>query len=284
MCLARMGNFQEIREILSINEIPQEPVSDSKKISEPLFNYLITDILSDPFARSSEFGFYSVLNLPFPCAAKTGTSFRFCDNWTVGYTKDYTLGVWVGNFDRSSMMKVSGITGAGPIFANVMYSLYQNKKLPEKIPPNQKDWSKLSSAPFLEKKPGPFCPSHLEEIIPLRDLADYEHSECHMHKPSSSTKARTVVPTEFKKWATPLGIEIIPSDQAAQPLVKIVHPQNRAVYYRLSNLRPEFQSIRFQAECSQPSVALRWLLNDQLLQKQVIPMNSCGRFVRGALH
>jgi len=267
MCLARTGNFQEIREILSINDIPRKEPNLSRIISQPIYNYLITDILSDPFARSSEFGFYSILNLPFHCAAKTGTSFRFCDNWTIGYTKDYTLGVWVGNFDHTSMMRVSGITGAGPIFANVMYSLYQNKEMPEKDSPPE-GLVKIVICPLSGKKPGPYCPSRLDEIIPRRDLPDYQKSECTMHQ-FSSPPARIVVPTEFKKWAAPLGIEIASSPTAGQYRVEIVHPKNNAVYYRLPNVKPEFQSVRFQAECSPSSTSLWWFLNNQLIQKTI---------------
>jgi len=94
-------------------------------------------MLSDHHARTAEFGFSSILNLPFPCTAKTGTSYKFCDNWTIGYTKDYTLGVWVGNFDHQPMLKVSGVSGAGPIFTNIMLQLYKERPRPDPfaIPP-----------------------------------------------------------------------------------------------------------------------------------------------------
>jgi penicillin-binding protein 1C len=264
LCLARMGNFQSVREVIDINEIFQPPISASKTISLPLFNYLVTDILSDPFARSTEFGFYSILNLPFPCAAKTGTSFRFCDNWTVGFTRDYTLGVWVGNFDHTSMMKVSGITGAGPIFANIIYSLYQNKTWPEKHEPPD-GLVKRDICPLSGKKPNRYCPSRLEEFILLRDLPEYESDECTMHLTDGNEK-KTVVPAEFRVWADQLGIESAarPEDRAA---VEIVHPKNKAVYYRLPNLKPEFQSIRFQAESCPNSFTLQWFINNQFLQK-----------------
>lgn len=279
LCLARMGDFQPVREMTEINDISQPPFSAAKTISLPMYNYLVTDIMSDPFARSSEFGFYSILNLPFPCAAKTGTSFRFCDNWTVGFTRDYTLGVWVGNFDHTSMMKVSGISGAGPIFANIMYSLYQNKAWPEKYDPPE-GMVKRVICPLSGKRPGKYCPSRLEEFIPLRDLPEYETDECTMHL-ADGNKSKTVVPAEFRVWADRLGIETAshPVDQA---VVEIVHPKNKAVYYRFANLKPEFQSIRLQAESYPDSAALHWFLNDHFLRKtsgtheflwQVIPGN-----------
>lgn len=86
--------------------------------------WLIADILSDNQAREMAFGTRSVLRLPFRCAVKTGTSSTFRDNWTVGYTPAYTVGVWVGNFDNTPMQDVSGVTGAGPIFRDVMQHLH----------------------------------------------------------------------------------------------------------------------------------------------------------------
>jgi penicillin-binding protein 1C len=63
-----------------------------------------------------------VLNLSFPVAAKTGTSKGFRDNWALGYTREVTVGVWVGNFDGSPMVDSSGVSGAGPLFHAVMQS------------------------------------------------------------------------------------------------------------------------------------------------------------------
>ncbi|MCK6573396.1 penicillin-binding protein 1C [Myxococcota bacterium] len=84
---------------------------------------LVTDILSDPIARAPAFGRHNALELPFPAAAKTGTSTDFTDNWTVGYTPAVTVAVWVGNFDGRPMEGVSGITGAGRLWHRVMRRL-----------------------------------------------------------------------------------------------------------------------------------------------------------------
>lgn len=82
--------------------------------------FLISDILSDNEARRPAFGGNSVLNLPFDAAAKTGTTNDFRDNWTIGYTPDIVVGVWVGNADNSPMVNSSGLTGAAPIWAQFM--------------------------------------------------------------------------------------------------------------------------------------------------------------------
>ena len=90
--------------------------------------YLIADILSDPAARAPSFGRGGPLELPFRCAAKTGTSSDFRDNWCLGFTKEFTVGVWAGNFDNSPMKGLSGVAGAGPIFHRTMLRLHQDVK------------------------------------------------------------------------------------------------------------------------------------------------------------
>ncbi len=82
--------------------------------------YLISDILSDNNARSPAFGSDSILNLPFKAAVKTGTTNDFRDNWTLGYTPDIAMGVWIGNADYTPMRNVSGVTGAAPLWAEVI--------------------------------------------------------------------------------------------------------------------------------------------------------------------
>ncbi|MCX7995296.1 MAG: penicillin-binding protein 1C [candidate division WOR-3 bacterium] len=88
---------------------------------------IITDVLSDNSSRIKAFGDDSPLNLPFPCAVKTGTTKNFKDNWCVGFTEKYTVGVWVGNFDGSPMNGVSGISGAAPLFRDIMIELHRDR-------------------------------------------------------------------------------------------------------------------------------------------------------------
>jgi len=82
--------------------------------------YLISSILSDKTARIPMFGTNPVINLDFTAAVKTGTTNDFRDNWTVGYTPDLVVGAWVGNTDYTPMQNTTGLTGAGPIWAEFM--------------------------------------------------------------------------------------------------------------------------------------------------------------------
>ncbi len=86
--------------------------------------------LSVPENRRFTFGIHSLLQLPFPAAVKTGTSKDMRDNWCVGYTSEYTVAVWVGNFNGDPMWNVSGISGAAPLWRNLMLALHKDR-LPE---------------------------------------------------------------------------------------------------------------------------------------------------------
>ncbi|HEX4207132.1 MAG TPA: transglycosylase domain-containing protein [Ktedonobacteraceae bacterium] len=112
----------------------QAPTVGQRVLSKQV-SYLMTNVLSDNVARSTEFGKCSQLDLfsntqsqcyagnpgPIrPSAAKTGTSNDFRDNWTIGYTSDYVVGVWVGNNNNTPMINIIGVDGAGPAWHDTM--------------------------------------------------------------------------------------------------------------------------------------------------------------------
>lgn len=90
-------------------------------------SFIISDILSDSTSRSLTFGLSSPLSLKTWAAVKTGTSKDMRDNWCVGYSHDYTVGVWAGNFSGKPMWNVSGISGAAPAWAEIMTYLGQSQ-------------------------------------------------------------------------------------------------------------------------------------------------------------
>ncbi|MEK7096949.1 MAG: PBP1A family penicillin-binding protein, partial [Patescibacteria group bacterium] len=96
---------------------------------DPAIAYIISDILSDNFARTFAFGPGSSLEIPgYKVAVKTGTTNDKKDNWTIGYTPEFLVTVWVGNNDNTPMNPylTSGITGASPIWNRVMTYLLKN--------------------------------------------------------------------------------------------------------------------------------------------------------------
>lgn len=147
--IANLGNMKELKFIKEIkdgsdNDITSLFYEDNKNISlvgnvraddgqqviSPLSAYWLTDILADDVARLPAFGPYAKLTVPgHKIAVKTGTSNNFRDNWTIGFTPSYLTAVWVGNNDGSFMNKnlVSGITGAAPIWNEIMSGLLKDK-------------------------------------------------------------------------------------------------------------------------------------------------------------
>jgi penicillin-binding protein 1C len=120
-CLARLGDYKPW------TLYADEKASVSKRLFPARECFIIADILSDNDARVLTFGAHSVLRLPFRCAVKTGTSTGYRDNWALGFTPAYTVGVWVGNFDNSPMNQVSGVAGAGPIFRDLFTALHEKR-------------------------------------------------------------------------------------------------------------------------------------------------------------
>lgn len=103
-----------------------EPPRESRLDFSAETFYLLADILSDPAARAPSFPPGGPLDLPFRCAVKTGTSSDFRDNWCIGFTPEFTVGVWAGNFENQPMKGISGLTGAGPIFHRAMRRVHRD--------------------------------------------------------------------------------------------------------------------------------------------------------------
>jgi len=102
MAFAYQGRYREPQAILEIKSsdgevLYEKPNDVGTRVISPEITFLISDILSDNEARLSQFGLNNVLQLDHPVAAKTGTTRNFRDNWTLGYTPDFVVGVWVGN-------------------------------------------------------------------------------------------------------------------------------------------------------------------------------------------
>ncbi len=114
--LARLGVYRPWRVLDSTPTF-------ERSYSRPELVWQIADMLSDNSARTLAFGINSALRYDFPVACKTGTSTDFRDNWTIGFTPEFSVGVWVGNFDGSPMREVSGVTGAGPILRDIFHHL-----------------------------------------------------------------------------------------------------------------------------------------------------------------
>lgn len=168
-----MANNGKIKPVIT-DFLPHSVTNSSRSLPEETATWqLITNILSDRHARAQSFGVDSVLSLPFPAAVKTGTSSNFRDTWTVGFTKDYTVGTWVGNFNGDRLQKVSGVMGAAPLWSRIMLHLHEDQE-PGNFPQPQK----LVSLPICADsgwQPQPDCQVVVREYFYPEDVAEYRH-------------------------------------------------------------------------------------------------------------
>lgn len=141
--MANDGIRQDLDPILKITDskgtvLQEKKVKPGKQVLDRGVAFIMADILADNNARSAAFGPNSVLNIPGKTVSvKTGTTDNKRDNWTDGFTKDYVVIVWVGNNDNQPMSPTlaSGITGAAPIWHNIMKDLLAKKTDTKLTPP-----------------------------------------------------------------------------------------------------------------------------------------------------
>ena len=109
--------------------------ASARAIMTPQAAYIVGNILSDRESRSRTFNLESPLSTRFWTAVKTGTSKDMRDNWCIGFSDTYTVGVWAGNFSGEPMWNVSGITGAAPVWVEIMNRLHQSRTSAAPQPP-----------------------------------------------------------------------------------------------------------------------------------------------------
>ena len=126
--LANQGRQGEVRWLPA-------PKAATRQAIDPRAAFIVGDILADPNARARTFGTDSLLATRFWTAVKTGTSKHMRDNWALGWSQRYTVGVWVGNASGAAMHDVSGTSGAAPVWAAVMRHLHAGEPSRAPAPP-----------------------------------------------------------------------------------------------------------------------------------------------------
>lgn len=115
---------------LQFTHVLEQP-PQTNQVYSPEASFIISEMLSDSNARAIGFGWESPLETPFWTAVKTGTSKDYRDNWCVGFSSKYTVAVWAGNFNAEAMDKVSGVSGVGPSWYEIMLKLHESEKSEE---------------------------------------------------------------------------------------------------------------------------------------------------------
>jgi penicillin-binding protein 1C len=216
-CLARLGRFQPYRLTLDPQtQSPAPPYAMPDPPSGPA--WLIADILSDNEARVHSFGRESALRFEFPVACKTGTSTDFRDNWSMGYSPEFTVGVWVGNFDGSAMHKVSGVTGAAPILHDVFEELHRRfgtSWYPRPADIVERDVHPLTGKLLMAPRPNAVHEKFLVGHLPQEEApSDYDE------------QGRVVLGPEYQEWLASaqnsLGTQV--AEAARAPDLRLVAP------------------------------------------------------------
>jgi penicillin-binding protein 1C len=233
--LARSGLYLPEKPILNVwrkdgRESHPDSSGGGRRVFSPEVTYIITHILADKDARIPTFGYNPPINFPFPAAAKTGTSKDFRDNWTMGFTLRYTVGVWVGNFDGTPMFNVSGITGAGPLFRDVMLLLEAGKTEERFCEPQAIVHAAI--CPLSGELSSPDCPGSIDEIFIQGTEPRKICSLAHEKSRQSLRTARPEIP-------------------AANGALVVFFPQDGDVFKLDPVLRRDFQSIRLKAAAAE---------------------------------
>jgi penicillin-binding protein 1C len=254
----------------------------------PQHAYLISHILSDNRARCPAFGCPNVLEIGRPAAVKTGTTNDFRDNWTIGYTPDLVAGVWIGNADRSEMLNISGVTGAGPIWNSFMRRALEGKPVLDfPRPPGIIEMDVCADS---GTQPSGYCPARRNEIFAAdQPPRGPEHDWYQLVRIDAASgllwvegctsgvieKVMAVVPPEGVEWARQNGLEVAPIDTCiAGPtasVVRISSPPDGGVVDGIVSVigtatMPDFESYDLQFASAVSPGQWRWISGPHLAQ------------------
>jgi penicillin-binding protein 1C len=254
----------------------------SRLLWSPQTAFWITDILSDHDAREAVFSRGGHLEFPFPVAVKTGTSQAYHDNWTIGYSRHVTVGVWVGNFDRTPLRNSSGVTGAAPIFHAVMLAAERRvggstEFSAAPIVSRPSTLQRVSICALSGMRASAWCPTRKMEWLPG---VNPPHP-CEWHQQGAIVNW----PPELRQWASEMSFGQRASSAALHATVRtgsessraaagrprrapgdrasdlaILNPPDGATYSIDPTLRREFQALSLRAHAARGG-AIEWFVN-----------------------
>jgi penicillin-binding protein 1C len=233
--------------------------------------FIVSDILSDPYARASTFGTDSVLNTRFWSAVKTGTSKDMRDNWALGYSEHYTVGVWVGNANGAPMWDVSGTTGAAPVWAEIMSYLHREKssqpaQSPRDVINQTVELTDASGKP-LEAPHQEWFIQGTEQTLFTLNRADPQLAELNKATPTATAAfhasgASAKHPAPAFDSSNSSGTQ---STLASKPNARIVMPTQGTILALDPDIPDSAQHVTLKAEQFGAQHSLHWKINDTVL-------------------
>lgn len=247
-----------------------------ERILDKRVAFLVTDILADNAARAPTFGFNSVLQIGRPAAVKTGTTQDYRDNWTVGYTPELAVGVWVGNADNSPMINLSGVSGAGPIWHDFMREALAGK--PESVFTAPPGLTRVEVCVPSGQLPTPLCPRtrnewFIEGTAPTQADTLYQRVEMDARtgQPADAatppearvSQVTLVLPPAAREWALANGIPQVPVNSERSSVISLSSPDPQTIYQISPRLPRESQRVPFRIIANTPISTVTFLLNDE---------------------
>lgn len=255
------------------------PPRERRRICSAQAAAQVVDILADPDARAPAFGEWSVLRLPFPAAVKTGTSEGFRDNWCIGGTREVAVGVWCGNFDRSPMGNVSGVSGAGSVWREVMLAwaalAHGDETLAGRatLLPPPPDLRRVRVCALSGRAATLACPASVEELLRAADAA---LPPCDWH--ARTADGRTVVrwPAEYRAWAASVGLlaaegQPLRLAAAEPPRLAVLSPADGDVFLLSPELPRQFQRIELRCAAAGVGGEVAWLVDGVEVERTASP-------------
>lgn len=274
------SSFHEVS-IRTDDEERQWPPEDCHQALDAGAAFIISDILSDRHARLPTFGLDSVLDTRFWSAVKTGTSKDMRDNWAVGYSQRYTVGVWVGNASGAPMHDVSGTSGAAPVWATLMRELHRHETSRAPSPPDGVVRQQVDFGGFSKTMPETAGPDeHGVQALPRgrSGTADEESAQAVKRPGIEAPRQEWFLAGTEQRHFSPPAMVLVSNEtrtgkgdgahagrQAHDPSAlpaRIVAPAPGTVIALDPDIPPANQQLRLEASHGMPT-ELHWFIDDQ---------------------
>jgi len=259
---------------------------DARRVLSEEASWIISDMLADPSARTLGFGRTPLANAPVPVAIKTGTSTYSRDAWILGYTPQYTIGIWSGNFDGSSAAGLGGMDACEPILGDLLRSLY-GATSPAAFPPPA-GVERQEVCAYSGHEPSEHCPSVRHEwflrVNPSRSVCSFHGEQGRRHE----------LPAPFAAWVDDRGTGV---DESAWKLANAgrfpgrgrdeIHGAGIQITYPLRNDRfrlaatGEQYRVPLRVRLDRPLPWVRWFVDGVELARVGPPYETEWTLQRG---
>lgn len=217
---------------------------------------IIGDILSDAHARRLEFGSDGLLQFPIQTAVKTGTSSDYRDAWAIGFSNNFTIGVWFGNLDRTSMSSMTGARGPALVLRSLFSLLEQ-----------EREDRGLYLSPRLSRRSvcansGELAAAHCRSVSELFVPGSEPTSVCHAHHQRGAVHHNDHNATD----ATP-PIALPAGDPQGSHVARITMP-TQGLHLALDPRIPDAkEALAFEVTATQPLKQIEWLVDGVVVHR-----------------